>query len=66
MAQHKEGKTMKAGLKDFCGLFSTAFSILAALSCMAAVTGGSRNMYIQAIVYGLMGAGVALAALLRM
>ena len=57
---------MKAGLKDFCGLFSTAFSILAALSCMAAVTGGSRNMYIQAIVYGLMGAGVALAALLRM
>lgn len=57
---------MKAGLKDLCGLMSTALSLMAAMSSIAAVHSGSRELYIQAIVYGLTGAGVALAALLRM
>ena len=57
---------MKAGLKDLCGALSTALCLLAALSSMAAVTTGDRSMYIQAIVFGLAGAGVAFAALLRM
>lgn len=57
---------MKAGLKDFCGALSTVLCLMAALSSMAAVTSGNRVMYIQAIVYGLAGAGVAFAALLRM
>lgn len=57
---------MKSGLKDLCGMLCTAFCIMVALSSLAAVHSGSRDLYIQAIVYGLAGAGVALAALLRM
>ena len=57
---------MKSGLKDLCGMLCTAFCIMGALSSLAAVHSGSRDLYIQAIVYGLAGAGVALAALLRM
>lgn len=57
---------MKTGLKDLCGTLSAVLCMMAALSSMAAVHGGGRALYIQAIVYGLAGAGVALAALLRM
>lgn len=57
---------MKAALKDLCGVLSTVLCLMSALSSMAAVTGGNREMYVQAVVFGLAGAGVALAALLRM
>lgn len=57
---------MKAGLRDLCGAFSTALCLLAALSSMAAVSTGDRSLYIQAIAFGLAGAGVAFAALMRM
>lgn len=57
---------MKAGLKDLCGTLSAVLSLMATLSAMAAVHGGSRALYIQAIIFGLAGAGVALAALMRM
>ena len=57
---------MKAGLKDFCGAMSAALSAMAALSAFAAVGSGDKNMYVQAIVFGLAGVGVALAALMRM
>lgn len=57
---------MKAGLKDLCGMLSAVLSIMAALSSLAAVHSGSRELYVQAVVYGFVGAGVALAALMRM
>lgn len=57
---------MKAGLKDFCGIMSAVLSFVATLSAFYAVTTNDRNMYIQAIIFGLAGAGVALAAVLRM
>ena len=57
---------MKAGLKDLCGIMSAALSVVASLSAFYAVTTSDRNMYLQAVVFGLAGAGVALAALLRM
>jgi hypothetical protein len=39
---------------------------MAVLSSLAAVTTGSREMYIQTAVYGLVGVGVAIAMLMRM
>lgn len=57
---------MKAGLKDLCGMLSAVMSIMAALSSLTAVQTGSRELYIQAVVYGFVAAGVALAALMRM
>jgi hypothetical protein len=57
---------MKLGLLNLCGAMSAVLSAMATLSALAAISGGSREMYIQATVYGLAGAGVALAALLRM
>lgn len=57
---------MKAGFKELCGTLSAVLSLMATLSAMAAVHGGSRALYIQAIIFGLAGAVVALAALMRM
>ena len=57
---------MKAGAKDLCGALSAVLSLAAAISSLAAVQTGSRELYVQAAVCGLIGAGVALVALLRM
>lgn len=57
---------MKAGVKDLCGALSTVLSLMAALASLAAVQSGNRELYVQAVLFGLLGAGVALAALLRM
>ena len=57
---------MKSAMKDLCGILCTVLCLMAAMSSLAAVHGGSRELYVQAIVYGLAGAGVALAALMRM
>lgn len=57
---------MKAGLKDLCGMVSAAMSIMAAMSAIAGMFNTEKNLYLQAVVYGLVGVGVALAALLRM
>ena len=57
---------MKAGLKDLCGMVSAAMSIMSAMSAIAGMFNAEKNLYLQAVVYGLVGVGVALAALLRM
>ena len=62
----KEGMNMKAGLKDLCGALSAVMSAMATVSAIAAIGSGDRNLYVQAVVYGLIGSGVALAALMRM
>lgn len=57
---------MKTGLRDLCGAMCAVLSAMATLSAFAAVGSGDRNLYIQAIAFGLASVGVALAALLRM
>ena len=57
---------MKAGLRDLCGALSAAMSAMATVSAIAGMLSNDKNLYLQAVVYGLVGAGVALAALLRM
>ena len=57
---------MKAGLKDLCGAMCAALSAMGTLSAFAAVATGDRNLYVQAIVFGLAACGVALAVLMRM
>lgn len=57
---------MKAGVKDLCGALSAVLSLMAALASLTAVQSGNRELYVQAVLFGLLGAGVALAALLRM
>ena len=57
---------MKVGLQNLCGALCAVLSAMATLSSIAAIGTNDRNMYIHAIVFGLAGAGVALAALLRM
>ena len=57
---------MKVGLQNLCGALSAVLSIMGAMSAMAGMFNADKNLYIQAVVSGLAGAGVALAALLRM
>ena len=57
---------MKVGLQNLCGAMSAVLSIMGAMSAMAGMFNADKNLYIQAVVFGLAGAGVALAALLRM
>ena len=57
---------MKAGLRDLCSALSTVLSLLAAMSSFAAISTNDKGMYIQAIVLGIAGVGMALGALLRM
>lgn len=57
---------MKAGLRDLCGAMSAVLGAMATLSSISAVFTGNREMYVQAFVFGLAAAGVALSALLRM
>ena len=57
---------MIEGIKNLCGLLSTVLSAVASLSAFYAVTTNDRAMLLQAVVFGLAGAGVALATLLRM
>lgn len=57
---------MKSAMRDLCGALSAVLSAMAAMSAVAAMFNADRNLYLQAIVFGLAGAGVALAALMRM
>ena len=57
---------MKAGIKDFCAFLSTAALAMAVVSSIAAITTGSRSMYIQTAIYGLMGVVVALSMAMRL
>ena len=57
---------MKAGLKDLCGAMSAVLSAMGTLSAFTAVATGDRNLYVQAIAFGLAGVGVALYVLMRM
>ena len=57
---------MKAGVKDFCAFLITAALAMAVVSSIAAITTGSRSMYIQTAIYGLMGVVVALSMAVRL
>lgn len=57
---------MVEGIKNLCGIMSAVLSAVASLSAFYAVTTSDRAMLLQAVVFGIAGAGVALAALLRM
>lgn len=57
---------MKVGLQNLCGALSAVLSIMGAMSAMAGMFSSDKNLYIQAVVFGLAGVGVSLAALLRM
>lgn len=57
---------MRAGVRDFCTFILTASLAMATLSSLGAVTTGSRGMYIQTAVFGLIGAVTALAVALRL
>lgn len=57
---------MKSELRDLCGVLSAVLSAMATVSAIAGMLNSDKNLYLQAVVYGLVGAGVALAALLRM
>lgn len=57
---------MKVGLQNLCGAMSAVLSIMGAMSAMDGMFNADKSLYIQAVVFGLAGAGVALAALLRM
>ena len=57
---------MVEGIKNLCGLLSAVLSTVASLSAFYAVSTNDRAMLLQAVVFGIAGAGVALAALLRM
>lgn len=57
---------MKVGLQNLCGAMNAVLSIMAAMSAMGGMFNSDKNLYLQAVVFGLAGAGVALAALMRM
>lgn len=57
---------MKAGIKDFCAFVSTAALAMAVVSSIGAVTTGSKSMFIQTAIYGLIGASVALVMASRL
>lgn len=57
---------MKSAIRDLCGALSAVLSAMAAMSAVAAMFNADKNLYLPAIVFGLAGAGVALAALMRM
>ena len=57
---------MKAGVKDFCAFLVTMALAMAVVSSIAAITTGSRSMYIQTAIYGLMGVVVALSMAMRL
>ena len=57
---------MTAKVHNICGAMNGVLSIMGAMSAMAGMFNADKNLYIQAVVFGLAGAGVALAALLRM
>lgn len=57
---------MNFGVKNFCCSLSSVLYIMAAMSAVAAAQAGSRIMYIQAAVCGLLGASVIIAVLVRL
>ena len=57
---------MKVGLQNLCGALSAVLSAMATMSAVAGMFNSDKNLYLQAVVFGLAGAGVALAALMRM
>lgn len=57
---------MKEGVRDFCAFLSTAALAMAVLSSMGAISTGSRWMYIQTVIFGLIGVVVALTMAMRM
>lgn len=57
---------MKAGVKDFCAFLSTAALAMGAISSLSAIMTGSREMQLQAVIYGLIGLVAAVAILVRM
>ena len=57
---------MPIGLKNFCCALSSVLYIMAAMSAEVAAQTGSRAMYIQTGICGLLGAGMIIAVIVRM
>lgn len=57
---------MKEGVREFCAFLCTAALAMAVLSSFGAITIGSREMYIQTALFGLIGIVTALAMAVRM
>lgn len=57
---------MTFGAKNFCCALSSVLFIMAALASVAAVQSGSRVMYIQTAICGILGAAVTIAVLVRL
>lgn len=57
---------MNEGIRDFCVFRSTAALAMAVLSYFDAIISGSRKMYIQTALFGLIGVCAALAVAMWM
>ena len=57
---------MREGLRSFCTFLSIAALAMAVLSSMAALATGSRAMYIQTAVFGLIGGAASLAMAMQL
>ena len=57
---------MRAGLKDFMCVLSSVFYLMAAMSAVSAAQSGSRIMYVQTAICGIMGAALVIAVLVRL
>ena len=57
---------MNAGTKDFCAALSCVLYVMAAMCAVAAAQSGSRIMYIQTAITGILALCVTLAILTRL
>lgn len=57
---------MREGMRSFCTFLSIAALAMAVLSSMAALATGSRAMYIQTAVFGLIGGAASLAMAMQL
>ena len=56
---------MTYGAKNFFCALSCVLYIMAAFAAVAAAQSGSRSLYIQTALYGILGAAVTIAMLVR-
>lgn len=57
---------MTYGVKNFCTALSCVLYVMAAFAAVAAAHSGSRSLYIQTALYGVLGAAVTIAVLVRL
>ena len=57
---------MTYGVKNFCTALSCVLYVMAAFAAVAAAQSGSRSLYIQSAVCGIVAAAVNIAVLVRL